>query len=84
MQAFQGSPFISFAAVQTVFEDFESNTYERMAAAQAKYALPILSATTPAKGEGAGSVLMARYRNGGTPWFILIDPAGVVIYNHFR
>lgn len=85
VQAFQGSPFISFAAVQTVFEDFESNTYERMAAAQAKYALPIPFGHDAGEGrEGAGSVLMARYRNGGTPWFILIDPAGVVIYNHFR
>lgn len=27
---------------------------------------------------------MRRYRNGGTPWFILIDPDGVVVYNHFR
>jgi hypothetical protein len=34
--------------------------------------------------DGAGSRLMRRYRNGGTPWFILIDPDGRVVYNHFR
>jgi methionine-R-sulfoxide reductase len=34
--------------------------------------------------DGAGSELMRRYRNGGTPWFILIDPDGRVVYNHFR
>ncbi|MBN9318891.1 MAG: hypothetical protein J0I28_04290, partial [Caulobacterales bacterium] len=32
----------------------------------------------------AANVLMRRYRNGGTPWFILIDPDGRVVYNHFR
>ena len=34
--------------------------------------------------DGAGSELMRRYRNGGTPWFILIDPDGRVVYNHFE
>jgi methionine-R-sulfoxide reductase len=85
VDAFRGSSFISFAAVQTVFEDFESNTYARMVAAQTKYALPIPFGHDAGEGrEGAGSVLMQRYRSGGTPWFILVDPAGVVIYNQFR
>lgn len=42
VEAFRGSSFVSFAAVQTVFEDFDSNTYERMVAAQRRYALPIV------------------------------------------
>lgn len=85
VDAFRGSTFVSFAAVQTVFEDFESNTYERMVAAQRKAALPIPFGHDAGEGRaGAGSVLMHRFRNGGTPWFILVDPDGVVIYNNFR
>lgn len=86
VDAFRGSSFVSFAVVQTVFEDFRSNTYERMVAAQARYALPIpFGHDAGGEGrEGAGSVLMQRYRNGGTPWFMLFDPAGDVIYRNFR
>lgn len=85
VDAFRGSRFVSFAAVQTAFEDFESNTYDRMAAAQRKYALLIPFGHDAGEGHtGASSILMQRFRNGGTPWFILIDPKGVVVYNHFR
>jgi hypothetical protein len=27
---------------------------------------------------------MEDYRSGGTPWFIVIDPKGEVIFNDFR
>jgi len=76
---------LAIAAVQTVFEDWEHNSFDAMLADQARYALPIPfghdAGTGPA---GAGSVLMQRYGNGGTPWFILIDPQGTVIHSHFR
>lgn len=85
VDAFRGSRFISFAAVQTAFEDFDENTVDKIAVNQRKYALPIPFGHDAGEGrEGAGSVLMQRFRNGGTPWFILIDPAGRVIYNQFR
>ena len=85
VEAFRGSPFVSFASVQTVFEEFESNTVDRVVANQRKYALPIPFGHDAGYGRvGAGSVLMQRYRNGGTPWFILIDASGAVVYNHFR
>lgn len=84
VKAFQGSRLVSFAAVQTVFEDFEANSVGRVAENQLKYALPIPFGHDAGQGRaGAGSVLMQRYRNGGTPWFIVVDPEGVVIYNHF-
>lgn len=85
VEAFRGARWVSFAAVQTVFEDFESNTVDRVAANQRKYALPIPFGHDAGAGhEGAGSVLMQRYRSGGTPWFILVDADGMVVYNHFR
>ncbi|AMS41435.1 hypothetical protein N7E70_011930 [Aminobacter sp. NyZ550] len=27
---------------------------------------------------------MQDYRTGGTPWFIIIDPAGKVVFNDFH
>ena len=85
VEAFRGSNLVSFAAVQTVFEDFEANTVERVAFNQSKYALTIPFGHDAGKGRaGDGSVLMQRYRNGGTPWFILIDPDGNVVFNGFR
>ena len=80
-----GSDFVGFAAVQTVFGDFGSNTWERMLANHSRYALGIpFGHDAGDEQDGAGSELMRRYRNGGTPWFILIDPDGRVVYNHFR
>jgi methionine-R-sulfoxide reductase len=88
-EAFRGSRFVSFAAVQTVFEDFEQNSAERGYANQARYALTLpfghdAGAGSPDAGKGAGSVLMQRYRSGGTPWFILVDPQGVVAFSDFH
>jgi methionine-R-sulfoxide reductase len=82
VDAFRGSRFVGFAAVQTVFEEFDANTYERMLANQRRYALPIPFGHDAGAGQG-GSVLMKRYRSGGTPWFIVIDPNGIVVFNHF-
>ena len=28
--------------------------------------------------------IMKKYRSGGTPWTVLIDPKGKVVYNHFH
>nr|MCU0922174.1 hypothetical protein [Burkholderiaceae bacterium] len=61
VEAFRGSKLISFAVVQTVFEDFEHNTYEQMLADQRKYALPIPFGHDEGEGRvGASSVLMKR------------------------
>lgn len=85
VDALHGSRIIGFAAVQTAFEEFEHNTYERMLQAQRRYALPIPFGHDEGEGRsGAGSVLMQRYRSGGTPWFIIIDPEGTVVFNDFR
>lgn len=84
VNAFRGSRLISFAAVQTAFEDFNQNNHEAMLATQRRYALPIPFGHDAGRARvGAGSLLMQRYRSGGTPWFIVVDPQGVVIFNHF-
>ena len=76
---------IRFAVVQTVFEDWEENNYEAMLEDQRRYAVPVPFGHDPGNGAGTpGSVLMQRYGNRGTPWFILIDPEGTVLHSHFR
>jgi methionine-R-sulfoxide reductase len=85
IERFRGKDIVGFAAVQTVFEDFEANSYENMLADQRRYALPIVFGHDAGHGgPGASSVLMQRFHNGGTPWFILIDPNGVVVFNSFH
>ena len=83
VEAFRASPVISFAAIHTVFEEFSENTAERGFANQRRYALPIPFGHDAGL-NNSGSLLMQRYQNGGTPWFILIDPEGVVIFNHYH
>lgn len=83
VEALRGSPIISFAAIQTVFEAFAENTAERGFANQVHYALPIPFGHD-AGPDQSGSLLMQHYRSGGTPWFILIDPAGIVVFNHYQ
>lgn len=75
---------VSIAVVQTVFEDFEHNTFEAMLEDQRKYALKVPFGHDAGGAANEGSVLMQRFRNGGTPWFILIGPNGVVVFNDFR
>jgi methionine-R-sulfoxide reductase len=85
IERFRGKDIVGFAAVQTVFEDFEANSYENMLADQRRYALPIVFGHDAGDGgPGASSVLMQRFHSGGTPWFILIDPNGVVVFNSFH
>ncbi|MGD8213109.1 MAG: hypothetical protein PVF32_24815 [Desulfobacterales bacterium] len=28
--------------------------------------------------------IMRKYRSGGTPWKVIINPEGKVVYNHFQ
>ena len=83
VEAFRHSPVVSFAAIHTVFEEFSENTAERGFANQRRHALPIPFGHD-AGPNNSGSLLMQRYLNGGTPWFILIDPEGVVVFNHYH
>ncbi len=70
-----------FAVVQTVFEGEAQNTVEQLAEMQSKYNLPIDFGHDPANGRYPS--VMEDYRTGGTPWFILIDPKGDVVFNDF-
>lgn len=74
---------VVFVAVQTVFEGFGTNTAQRALSTVRDFGLDIPTAHD-AGPQDSGSLLMKRYRSGGTPWTVLIDRKGVVRFNGFR
>jgi len=74
---------VACAVVQTVFEGAGVNTPARLLEDQQRYGLNI-----PFGHEGRSPghrfpTTMRNYRTGGTPWFVAIDPAGVVLQDGF-
>ena len=81
VEALSGQGF-GFAAVQTVFESAEINTFDRLRETQQRYGLSIPFGHDPAVDRYPS--LMADFETRGTPWFIVIDPLGEVIHSDFR
>ncbi len=82
---FKNNDAVIFLAVQTVFEGHHVNTREKLRANQEKYGLAIPMAHDPGNPQTTRiPKTMANYRSGGTPWTVIIDPNGQVIYNDFH
>ena len=65
---------VVFVVMQTVFEGFETNTFERGQEVLKKFELDLpyaMSGNTEKRSE-----IMRAYNTGGTPWTILIDREG--------
>jgi len=82
---FAHHPKVSVLAIQTVFEGSFFNTKDSVRELQLKYELPIKM------GHDAGSdktdgypETMIRFRTGGTPWIIVANPQGQVVFNGFH
>ncbi len=83
--AFKADDRVAVLGIQTVFEGHHVNTFDKLASTQKKHQLTIPMAHDPGtQASGERSVLMQAYRSGGTPWFVLIDSSGTVIYNDFH
>ncbi len=84
-EVFKGNDQVVFIAVQTVFEGYSFNTKDKLRKNQLEYTLNI-----PMAHEAGNSdtheipAVMRRYRSGGTPWAVIIDPSGKVVYNDFH
>lgn len=79
-----GKREFGFAVVQTVFEGAEQNGPARLREMQLQYDLAVpFGQDIPINGERHPTI-MEDYRTGGTPWFILIDPAGEIVFSDFR
>ncbi len=72
---------IHICAVQTVFEGFQENTAQAALATREQYALTVPFGHDD--GNKRGSLLLAKYCAGGTPWFVLIDAKNTVVFNGF-
>ena len=82
---FFGHPKVAIAGIQTVFEGFKTNNQDAVRELQLRYDLPITMGHDPGDGETHQvSSTMRNYRTGGTPWLILINPDGVVVFNGFH
>jgi thiol-disulfide isomerase/thioredoxin len=77
---------VGLAAIQTVFEGTDVNTFDRLRENQRRYALRIPFGHAVADSASADAVpaIMEAYRSGGTPWFVVIAPDNRVVYNGFR
>ena len=76
---------LTFAAVQTVFEGHDTNTYEKILETQKQYNLKMPFGHDPGDATSNNrSKIMYNYRTGGTPWFIFIDQENKVVFNDFH
>ena len=83
MELFAEGPKLAFVTIQTVFEGLDTNTLDAARQVVEKYKLDIPVGHDPGP-QSSGSILMHRYRTGGTPWTIVIDRDRRVRFNSFR
>lgn len=81
--AFAKEPRVVTVAIQTVFEGLWANTAGKVRSTQLRYQLPIIFGHDPASNK-SGRGTMQLYRSGGTPWHVIINPQGVVVFNGFQ
>lgn len=82
--ALENKEDIYFIAVQTVFEGFESNTYDKIGDIQKEYGLKIPFGHDAGNDNESVSNIMRNYKTGGTPWFIFIDKEDNVVFSDFH
>ncbi len=72
---------VLFVAIQTVFEGYGTNTAKEALSSALEHGVDV-----PVGHDGGPhrSRTMARYRSGGTPWFVIIDRQGIVRFDGFR
>lgn len=75
---------VAFAAIQTVFEGFDVNIFERVRDNQRRYDLKIPFGHAGPENEYRPPAIMEDYRTGGTPWFVVIAPDGHVVFDGFQ
>jgi hypothetical protein len=74
---------VGVAAVQTAFEGAYVNTRDKLRLDQQRYGLRIPFGHEGRSSLGVLPTAMEHYCTGGTPWFVAIDPDGVVLQDGF-
>tara|TARA_B100000809_G_C15140596_1_gene533046 strand:+ start:7883 stop:8374 length:492 start_codon:yes stop_codon:yes gene_type:complete len=75
---------IAFFAVQTVFEGFDENTFEKLVETQKKYDLQIPFGHDAGEDGKSRSNIMTNYQTRGTPWFLFIDTHNNIVFSDFH
>jgi len=90
VSAFPNHEKIAVAAIQTTFEGFSTNNQDALRKNQMRYDLDIPFGHDTGKSTADHGTIerypktMISYNTGGTPWIILINPEGHVVFNGFR
>ena len=90
VKAFPNHDQLAVAAIQTTFEGFSTNDQDALRKNQQRYDLDIPFGHDTGKSTAEhGSRerypnTMISYQTGGTPWIIIINPKGHVVFNDFR
>jgi len=83
--AFAEHPMVSILGVQTVFEGALFNRQSAVRELQLEYDLPIKMGHDPGVDEYDGRPrTMMNFRTGGTPWIVIANPAGQVVFNNYH
>ncbi len=83
-EEFKSDHRVVLLAVQTTFEGHYTNTFDKLRENQLAYGIPVPMAHD---GGTSGQRLprtMELYRSGGTPWKVVINKQGKVVFNGFH
>lgn len=75
---------VGFAVIQTVFEGAHENTFGKLRMAQLQYDLPIAFGHDEQPAGARFPTFMEDYRTRGTPWFVVIDADGHIVFSDFH
>jgi hypothetical protein len=74
---------VGVAAVQTAFEGIYVNTRDKLLLDQRRYGRRIPFGHEGRSALGVHHTTMENYSTDGTPWFVAIDPNGVILQDGF-
>ena len=82
---FKKNKNVVFLGIQTVFEGFSINTEDKLRKNQKKFDLkiPMAHATGGQQSHHIPDI-MKDYHSRGTPWTVIIDTSGKVVFNNFH
>ncbi len=84
-RSYERNQDVTFVAIQTVFEGQQINNEKKLKKSQKKYKLNIpFGHDDGANMDRKYSNVMHNYRTGGTPWVIIIDKSGKVVFNDYN
>jgi len=80
VKALEHNDKVVFLEIQTVFEGYHANTYDKLVEIQKAYELNIPFGHDACADGKSRSNLMTNYKIGGTPWFIFIDENNDIVF----